>query len=487
MKKQAFNPYLPEWEYIPDGEPRVFDGRLYIYGSHDRFGTMSFCLNDYVCWSAPVDDLSDWRYDGVLYKKTQDPRNADGKHFMEAPDVVCYKGEYYLFYSLSELSAVAVAKCDKPCGPFEFYGFVRHADGRILGTDGGDRHQFDPGVYVEGDEIYLYTGNGPLQKEDDRYIGSQVMQLMSDMLTLKTEPKILLPTVKDSEGTGFEGHEFYEASSMRKIGDKYYFIYSSVLSHELCYATSDYPDRDFVYGGTLVSNANVGYKGQQKATAPIGNTHGSLVEVDGQWYIFYHRQTNATFFARQGCAEPVDIVNGKIGQAEMTSCGLNGGPLSGMGSYPACIACYIVGPDGYNDYNITEEMQRDYMHGFSSPLIDGWVKLTKTLPYITQDEPDGDKGVQYVKYITRGACVGYKYFKFDGKSSVRVITRGNGNGKIYISTEPNGEPIGSVDITASNEWTVSERSELHTESAVCALFFRYDGDSDIDFLEFILG
>ena len=53
MKKQCFNPYLPSYEYIPDGEPYVFDGRVYVYGSHDRFGAMSFCENDYVTWSAP--------------------------------------------------------------------------------------------------------------------------------------------------------------------------------------------------------------------------------------------------------------------------------------------------------------------------------------------------------------------------------------------------------------------------------------------------
>lgn len=56
MKKQGFNPYLPSWEYIPDGEPHVFDGRVYVFGSHDRFGGHTYCPNDYVCWSAPVDN-----------------------------------------------------------------------------------------------------------------------------------------------------------------------------------------------------------------------------------------------------------------------------------------------------------------------------------------------------------------------------------------------------------------------------------------------
>ena len=72
MKRQAYNPYLPAWEYIPDGEPRVFGDRLYIFGSHDRFGAEGYCENDYVAWSAPVEDLSDWRYE-VLRARSKLP------------------------------------------------------------------------------------------------------------------------------------------------------------------------------------------------------------------------------------------------------------------------------------------------------------------------------------------------------------------------------------------------------------------------------
>ena len=66
QKQQVYNPYLPLHEYIPDGEPHVFGDRVYIYGSHDREGGYTFCMEDYVTYSAPVDDLSDWRYEGVI-------------------------------------------------------------------------------------------------------------------------------------------------------------------------------------------------------------------------------------------------------------------------------------------------------------------------------------------------------------------------------------------------------------------------------------
>ena len=76
MKTLGFNPYLPSWEFVPDGEPHVFDGRVYIYGSHDRRNGISFCEDDYVVWSAPVDDPGNWRCEGVSYRKMQDPLNG---------------------------------------------------------------------------------------------------------------------------------------------------------------------------------------------------------------------------------------------------------------------------------------------------------------------------------------------------------------------------------------------------------------------------
>ena len=115
MKKQAFNPYLPSWEYIPDGEPYVFGGRVYIYGSHDMYNGHVFCLGDYVCWSAPIDNLGDWHYEGVIYRKTQDPLNSDGRMCLYAPDVtIGPDGRYYLYYVLDKVSVISVAVADRP-------------------------------------------------------------------------------------------------------------------------------------------------------------------------------------------------------------------------------------------------------------------------------------------------------------------------------------------------------------------------------------
>ena len=83
------NPFLPLWEYTPDGEPHIFGDRIYLFGSHDTEGGDRYCSKgDYVGWSAQLDDLSDWRYEGVMYSAEQDPHTRPGVTDLYAPDVV---------------------------------------------------------------------------------------------------------------------------------------------------------------------------------------------------------------------------------------------------------------------------------------------------------------------------------------------------------------------------------------------------------------
>lgn len=165
------------------------------------------------------------------------------------------------------------------------------------------------------------------------------------MLTIEEEPVRVVPGCEYSEGTGFEGHAFFEASSIRKRGNTYYFIYSSEVMHELCYAVSDNPVSGFTYQGVIVSNCDLGIDSYKKADRPVAygaNNHGSMVQIGEDWYIFYHRHTNGSWYSRQGCAELLEIDDkGNIKQAEITSCGLNGGPLRGEGEYPAYLACHL--------------------------------------------------------------------------------------------------------------------------------------------------
>ena len=102
-------------------------------------------MNDYVCWSAPVEDLSDWRYEGVIYRKKQDPKNPLGYHLLFAPD--------------DFLGIMGVAVCDTPAGEYEFLGHIHYADGTLWGRRRGDQLPFDPGVLADDDgRVWLYSG-----------------------------------------------------------------------------------------------------------------------------------------------------------------------------------------------------------------------------------------------------------------------------------------------------------------------------------------
>lgn len=143
----AVNPYLPLWEYIPDGEPHVFENRLYVYGSHDKAEGKAYCEQDYVTWSAPLDNLADWRYEGVIYRKEQDPSNADGRMQLWAPDVAQGPdGRYYLYYCFAFYPEIGVAVSNSPAGPFTYYGHVRYPDGSTL----RDPTPFDPAIPLVG-------------------------------------------------------------------------------------------------------------------------------------------------------------------------------------------------------------------------------------------------------------------------------------------------------------------------------------------------
>lgn len=470
MKKQGVNPYLPSWEYIPDGEPHVFQDRVYVYGSHDRYNGHAFCLNDYVCWSAPADDLADWRYEGVIYEKTDDPLNPDGRMCLYAPDVTRGPdGRYYLYYVLDKVSVVSVAVCDTPAGKYEFYGYVRYADGTRLGDRAGDQPQFDPGVLTEGDLTYLYTGFCAIG--DKSRNGAMATVIGPDMLMIVEEPAFIVPSEPYSKGSGFEGHAFFEAPSIRKRGDTYYLVYSSVVMHELCYATSMYPTKGFTYRGVIVSNNDLHidtYKPTNKPMYYGGNNHGGMVEANGQWYMFYHRHTNGTSYSRQGCIEPIKILeDGTIPQVEITTSGPNGGPLVGRGEYPAYLACHL--------FTNTDELYT----GTYGAWMDG------RFPKITQDGKDGDEEVGYIANMRDSATAGFKYFQCEGVKRVKIKARGYAQGTFEVKTAWDGPSLGSIPVDFTNVWT-TYAADIAVPDGVQALYFTYRGTGNASLASFTL-
>lgn len=488
MKKQVYNPFLPLDEYIPDGEPHIFGDRVYLYGSHDNEGGETFCMGDYTVYSAPVDDLSDWRCEGVIYCAKQDP-DYNERPFMYAPDVVQGNdGKFYLYYCMSGnwgfggyYGPISVAVCDTPAGKYEYLGYVRYPDG----TPMKKYVCFDPCAFNDNGTIRIYYGTQYMDEPNDvlaadsekladvrkRYNktseeilgtpdnvnGACMVVLEDDMLTVKGEPQHIIPYDAD-----FGGHEFFEASSMRKVGDKYYFVFSSQKNHELCYAVSDYPDRDFVFGGTLVSNGDVGVNGVTDETRMnmTGTTHGSIIEINGQWYVFYHRLTHKSDYSRQACAEKITIeADGSIKQAEMTSCGLNDGPLSGKGTYPAPIACYIT--------------NGNMPHGSNRIFTDSF-------PNVNHSDNE-----RFIAEICDNTLIGYKYFEFSGNKGIALTVRGTGTGTIGVYTEIGGELLREIAVSPSEQWSEIS-AEIILPDGVHPLYLVYHGSGEISLRDITL-
>ena len=488
MKGQALNPYLPINVCIPDGEPHVFGDRVYIYGSHDKEGGEKFCILDYEVYSAPVNDLSAWESHGIVYKAKQDPAYSEKYRYMYAPDVVRGNdGRYYLYYCLaggSFTGPIHVAVCDTPAGKYEYYGEVCNKDGSRFWRN----VTFDPAVINDEGTIRLYYGwalaldadrrpkafeesfseeliqveewmfektREEILMEKESLMGAFTVELSDDMLTVLTEPKRIVPGQFDSFGTQFEKHAFFEASSIRKIRDTYFFIYSSEQEHELCYATSKYPDSEYAYRGTIISNGDIGYQGRKadERLNATGNNHGSIEKINGKWYVFYHRPTHGNLYSRQGCAEEISVdSNDRINQVEMTSCGLNGGSLLTDGEYSALICCNLT--NGKMPHLTTE-------------------KIAEEIPCITSEGEE-----RYIAHITDKTLIGYKYFSFNKMTNLKVKLRGDeGILKVNIGNQDT-----SVVLHESKDW----HEVLITVAAngTYPIYMSYCGDGEINVKSF---
>ena len=352
---------------------------------------------------------------------------------------------------------------------------------QLVGRRDGDPYPFDPAVYIDYGRPLLYLGFCPdpswdfLEREypEGKLLpGPFVIELSDNMYTAKSQVKPIIIT-----GIPDPGHDFLEASSLRKKNNRYYFIYSSQNSHELCYAISDDPTGPFEYKGVIHDNGDIGLEDvtEENRRAYTGNNHGSLVELNGEWYIFGHRPTNYSVFSRQGIAEKVTVLeNGEIPQVEMTSYGLNGTYLIPSGRYGAYIACHLTSASGA-------------MHYLDNCTAPQFSSLRKDHPVLTQDGEDreNDPG-QYIRNMKDGATAGFKYFTATDRITVKAFTRG-AKGIFEIRTELNGEVKGIIHLNESSTFTASTSSEFNIgDKDHFALYFTYRGEGAVDFLEFEL-
>lgn len=453
---RAGNPYMPEWEHVPDGEPYVFADpdrpgreRLYVYGSHDTHET-KYCGTDLVLWSAPVEDLTDWRHDGRIFAHT--PPGADDPDTFYAPDVATVeepqpdgttRTAYYLYpQDMGAGRSSMVARSYRPDGPFEVLNWTDDTQTSTVGDLG-----FDPAVFVDDDgRVYGYWG----------FQRSYAAEMEPDMYRVKpgTQVTDMIASCKDDS----QVWRFFEASSLRRIEDSYVFVYSRVTlpgeggldasNATLAYAYAKNPLGPWTYGGTVVDARapETGEHGEPITTMASNNTHGSIVRVGSRWYVFYHRAVSGGF-ARQAMAEPVDVTVAadgavRIVPAEVTSQGLATDGLDPYATTSAGLACWVTG-------------------GSQVPRIDN------------PRYPDENGATAPVTDNTDGSIVGFKYFRFvpagDGTTtqvSLHLTPRGvDGTIEIWLDrpwgNEHNaGTKIGSLDVAAGDPQHATIRSTL---------------------------
>ena len=448
MTASAQNPYLPLWEHLPDGEPRVFEDpdnpgklRAYIIGSHDT-SYDKYCGLDIRMWSAPVEDLSQWRDEGPIFS-----HYVGGQwDIMYAPDLVetvdkvTGKKTYWLYpHSRGWRRVAMVCKGDRPNGPFTPVNL--NADGTAC-VD-GSKIDFDPSVFVEpvtnkkdkdfkkGFRAYVFYG----------FQHSTAFELDQDnMWAVRPGTEIhdyFIPAshrygeVRDPEGTQYPAlykgqkpgdFNFFEASSIRQVGNKYVMVFSGHSGPDygigssnstLRYAYGDSPLGPWRSGGVLVDSRGVEINADGSAlttTNAAHNTHGSLQQINGQWYVFYHRPPRGFGNARQAMVAPVKIVWDKKSVAqggqvritgydpytpnnEWTAKASNGNEYTGAEVTSEGFQIFGLNPYSY------------YSAGIACYMSDqNWM----------QDNHDMWKNEMELQGIKNGGIIGFKYFGFGG-------------------------------------------------------------------------
>ena len=360
------NPVLPLEHHFPDCEAHVFsDGKLYVYGSYDAYDT-AYCSDilrvvstadmkkweihdvafrgEQAVWShdpnAPRSKGIDWSKPSPFLKKMQEDNAKKAKEepkkvtkeenvpkvMLFAPDAIEKDGKYYLYFCMSDDSE-GVAVSDSPIGPF--------AEAKRLECGG-----IDPAIFVDKDgQAYYYWGQ----------IYGKGAKLNGDMLSID-QGSIVDDIITE------EKHCFHEGSSMRRRGDWYYFVFCDMergRPTSLGYAMSRSPLGPFEYKGIIVDNTG--------CDPETWNNHGSIEEVNGQWYVFYHRSSRNSNMHRRLCIEPITFnEDGTINEVKMTSQGA-GEPFATGEAIHAWHQCGMTGKaylmpggDGERMVNISE-------------------------------------------------------------------------------------------------------------------------------------
>ena len=454
------NPYMPLWEHVPDGEPRVFtyngETRIYLYGSHDTKKT-DYCGPDYVVWSAPVDDPTNWTCHGVCYTA------SDGGD-LYAPDVVQKGDTFYMYAAENRGSSIMLVTSKCPWGPFE----------NPVKTELG----FDPGILVDDDgRTYAFWG----------FCESHAGELNDDMATLKPETvrhHIMGHSkpfwIKEDDGHVDPVDGFFEASSPRKINGKYVLIYSKRYEYPkpsngvfgscngfLSYKWCDTPLGNYRPGGDISFNGGeviTGPDGNGIMTYQWGNNHGSLMKVKDQWYVFYHRQTGCNEYSRQAMVEPVDIATGKDGKIYIGKITYeNGEPVSSDVVEATSQGFYLDGLDAFA--TISAGYTCHMYDGLGKPMYQDNAEGTNKDKRVAHIRPVYEGDSSPVVDIQSGATIGFKYLNFGTEGASKAELTGDipAGFKISIRIDSyDGKTVSVAEVTEDSKTVVFELGEKIT-------------------------
>ncbi len=495
----AQNPYLPLWEHVPDGEPRVFEDpdnpgklRAYIIGSHD-VNYSNYCGPDIRMWSAPVEDLNQWRDEGPIFTWFVDGQwdTMFAPDLVEVKDRATGKKTYYLYpHSRGWRRTPMVCKGDRPDGPFTPINLTE--DGRQCLP--GSLIDFDPSVFIEnitdkkdkdyniGFRAYVFYGfqHSTACELDQKtmYSKREGTELIDPFIPAVSADGRLLDKAGSEYKALYKGQDpkdfnFFEASSIRQVGNKYVMVFSGYSGKEyglgntnsaLRYAFGDSPLGPWRSGGVLVDSRGVvlNEDGSKLITTNFShNTHGSLQEINGQWYVFYHRPPRGFGNARQTMVAPVKITwdkkpvakggvvkitgydpftkdnvwtakaadGNEYTGAEVTSEGFQIFGLPPYDYYSAGYACFVYGP-GAND----------------------WM----------QDNHDVWNNSMDLAGIQNGGIVGFKYFGFGGLAQdtkgckAFEGTKKGDNARLYVNLTSSGKGAFKIHVKLDDPWKGEE-------------------------------
>ena len=291
LDRKAISQPVVSHIFTADPSAHVFEGKLYIYPSHDidagiPFNDLGdhFGMEDYHVLS--MDDPLGKAVDHGVALHIKDVPWAERQ--MWAPDAAHKDGKYYLFFPAKrkdDIFQIGVAIGDSPKGPF-----IPEPEA-IKGS-----YSIDPAVFEDDDgQYYMYFGGiwgGQLQKyrnnqyslnheepaPDEPALGPIAAKLSEDLTQFAETPKEL--KIIDENGqpivAGDNERRFFEAAWMHKHKGRYYFSYSTGDTHFICYAIGDNPYGPFTYGGRIL-NPVVGW-----------TSHHSICKFKEKWYLFYH-------------------------------------------------------------------------------------------------------------------------------------------------------------------------------------------------------